>query len=154
VHSVHAYLTRMTIGTWPIAFAVAAGLLPAGPSHAQFDGDRYNIMKPEPGNPRKSTRSKPTDNPEPWLAPKYKSPRGTKKRITTPKRQPAPKKKSNKVPPSLYVPETGRTLRNLPSPTGTETSQQRALRCAHQAGVYGQAAGNRTNYINSCINQR
>jgi len=153
VHSVHAYLTGMTVGMWPIALAVAAGLLAAGPAHAQFDGDRYNIMKAEPGTPRKSTRSKPTDNPEPWLAPKYKSPRSTKQRITTPKPQPAPQKKGSKVPPLLYVPETGRTMPNLPSPTGTETSQQRAVRCAHQAGVYGQAAGNRTNYINSCINQ-
>jgi hypothetical protein len=154
VHSVHAYLTRMTIGTWPIALAVAAGLLAAGPAHAQFDGDRYNIMKPEPGTASRASRAKSKDNPEPWLAPKYKSPRGTRQRITTPKSQPAPQKQGRKVPPSLYVPETGRTLPNLPSPTGSETAQGRAARCAHQAGVYGQAAGNRTNYINSCINQR
>lgn len=150
----HAHLTRMTVGWWPIAFAVTAALLAAGPARAQFDGDRYNIMKPEPGTASRASRSKPKDNPEPWLAPKYKSPRGSKERVTTPKPQPAPRKQGRKVPPSIYVPETGRTLRNLPSPTGTETSQQRAARCAHQAGVYGQAAGNRTNYINSCINQR
>jgi hypothetical protein len=51
------------------------------------------------------------------------------------------------------VPQTGRTLPNLPPPTGTEMSQDRAARCAHQAGVYGQAAGDRTSYINTCINQ-
>ncbi len=62
------------------------------------------------------------------------------------------------VPPPLYVPQTGRVLPNLPSvsgagPNGAETSQDRAVRCAHQAGVYGPAAGDRTAYIGSCINQ-
>jgi len=154
VRNVHAYLTGMVVGACPIAFAVAAALLAAGPAHAQFDGDRYNIMKPEPGTASRASRAKPKENPEPWLAPRYKSPRGTRERVTTPKPRPVPQKEDSKVPPSLYVPETGRTLRNLPSPTGTETSQQRAVRCAHQAGVYGQATGDRTNYINSCINQR
>ena len=36
---------------------------------------------------------------------------------------------------------------------GVETYQDRAARCAHQAGVYGQAAGDRNAYIGSCINQ-
>jgi hypothetical protein len=62
------------------------------------------------------------------------------------------------VPPSLYVPETGRVLPNLPSLPGAgvggvETGQDRALRCAHQAGVYGAAAGDRNAYIGSCVNQ-
>ena len=62
------------------------------------------------------------------------------------------------VPPPLYVPQTGRLLQNLPTvapsgPNGSETSQDRAVRCAHQAGVYGQAAGDRNAYIGSCINQ-
>lgn len=62
------------------------------------------------------------------------------------------------VPPPLYVPQTGRLLPNLPAvtgagPNGAETSQDRAARCTHQAGVYGQAAGDRTSYIGSCINQ-
>jgi hypothetical protein len=65
---------------------------------------------------------------------------------------------SSTVPPLLHVPQTGRVLPNLPTvapsgPNGTETSQDRALRCAHQAGVYGQAAGDRTSYIGTCINQ-
>ena len=56
------------------------------------------------------------------------------------------------------VPETGRVLPNLPTVSGSgadgaETSQDRAVRCAHQAGVYGQAAGNPSAYIGSCINQ-
>jgi hypothetical protein len=62
-------------------------------------------------------------------------------------------------PPPIYVPPTGRALPNLPTvsgsgPGGSETYQDRAVRCAHQAGAYGTAAtGNRTAYIGSCINQ-
>jgi hypothetical protein len=58
----------------------------------------------------------------------------------------------------MFVPETGRVLPNLPpavgsGPGGGESFHDRAARCSHQAGVYGQAAGNRSSYINSCINQ-
>ncbi|HEY4973346.1 MAG TPA: hypothetical protein VII41_07035, partial [Steroidobacteraceae bacterium] len=61
-------------------------------------------------------------------------------------------------PPPLVLPQTGQVIPNLPvvapsGPNGTETSQDRAARCAHQAGVYGQAAGDRTSYIGTCINQ-
>jgi hypothetical protein len=52
------------------------------------------------------------------------------------------------------VPQTGRLLPNLPPPGGTETSQDRSARCAHQAGVYGPAlTGDPGAYIRSCINQ-
>jgi hypothetical protein len=49
-------------------------------------------------------------------------------------------------------------LPNLPTvpgagPGGRETFQDRASRCAHQAGVYGQAAGDRNSYMGTCINQ-
>ena len=61
------------------------------------------------------------------------------------------------LPPPLVVPQTGQALPNLPmigsGPGGTETSQDRALRCAHQAGVYGAAAGDRNAYVGGCINQ-
>jgi hypothetical protein len=62
------------------------------------------------------------------------------------------------VPPPIYVPETGRLLPNLPAlpgagPGGRETGQDRALRCQHQAGVYGDATGNREAYVGGCINQ-
>jgi hypothetical protein len=64
----------------------------------------------------------------------------------------------NAAPPSMYVPQTGMRVPNLPSvggagPGGSETSQDRAVRCAHQAGVYGPAAGDQGSYIRSCINQ-
>jgi hypothetical protein len=124
-----------------ITLLVLAALTPALPARAQSDDDnRYNIMRPEP-----------------WLPPKYKSPRGSKEHVTIP--QPArPPTPPAAVPPPLYVPQTGRALPNLPNPApsgprGQETFQDRAARCAHQAGVYGQAAGNTSVYINSCINQ-
>ncbi len=102
--------------------------------------DDYSIMVPERG-------ARP-ESPEPWLAPKYKSPRGTVKHVTIPK---------STMPP-IVVPQTGRVLPNLPTvpgagPGGRETFQDRASRCAHQAGVYGQAAGDRNTYMGTCINQ-
>ena len=125
--------------------AVLTAALLALPARAGSDDDRYTIMKPEP-------------NYEPWLAPKYKSPRGTKKTVKTPKPAPAPAPQvRTQTPPLLYVPQTGRTLPNLPSAGagagGAETFQDRAARCTHQAGVYGGLAGDRGSYIRTCINQ-
>ncbi len=96
--------------------------------------------------------------PEPWLPPKYKSPRGTRQHIRPRHPVPSPPAPTAKVPPPILVPETGRVLPNLPAlspsgPNGTETFQDRAARCAHQAGVYGDAAGNRSAYIGTCVNQ-
>ena len=120
-----------------LAFAV---VLPALPAHAQSDDDRYTIMRPEP-----------------WLPPKYKSPRGTPQYIVTPRPIEVPPLQTT-TPPPLYVPQTGQVLPNLPAilgagPGGRETSQDRAVRCANQAGVYGSAAGDRNAYVGSCINQ-
>ena len=124
-------------------------MVAALPAHSQSDDERYSIMQPEKG-------AKPA-RPEPWLAPKYKSPRGTRQHVTIPRPAPAPQPRAT-VPPPLYVPQTGQMLPNLPAvapsgPGGWETTQDRAARCAHQAGVYGQAAGDRNAYIGSCINQ-
>ena len=125
------------------------GLLMALPARAASDDSRYDIMVPEKG-------AKP-DKPEPWLAPKYKSPRGTTEHVVIPRPKSVPPMRAA-VPPPIVVPETGRVLPNLPTLSGSgvngaETSQDRAMRCAHQAGVYGQAAGNPSTYIGSCINQ-
>ena len=127
-----------------VAFAMVGAVVSA---HAQSDDERYTIMRPE----------KSVAKPEPWLAPKYKSARGTRHHVVIPQPAPAPQLRTA-VPPPLYVPQTGQVLPNLPAisgsgPGGAETSQDRAARCAHQAGVYGQAAGDRTSYIGSCINQ-
>jgi hypothetical protein len=134
---------------WLTALLALAAIVSALPARAQSDDERYNIMRPEKG-------AKPA-RPEPWLAPKYKSPRGTPEQVVIPRPQPAPKPRAT-VPPPLYVPQTGQMLPNLPAvapsgPGGRETTQDRAARCAHQAGVYGQAAGDRNAYVGSCINQ-
>ena len=99
--------------------------------------------------------------PEPWTAPKYKSPRGTVQQPARPRVAPTdepPRIVAPAIPPTLYVPQTGRTLPNMPtvSPSGRggrETYQDRAVRCAHQAGAYGALAGDRNSYIGTCINQ-
>ena len=111
--------------------------------------DDYSIMVPERG-------ARP-ESPEPWLAPKYKSPRGTGKHVTIPKSTIVTPPTAT-LPPPIVVPQTGRVLPNLPTvpgagPGGRETFQDRASRCAHQAGVYGQAAGDRNTYMGTCINQ-
>ena len=130
---------------------LVAALMSAYPARAQTVDDPYTIMRPEPG----TRQPKPS---EPWLAPKYQSPRGTQQHVKRPRTTPPVEQTYPQAPPPIYVPETGRLLPNLPAlpgagPGGRETGQDRALRCQHQAGVYGSAAGNRDAYIGSCINQ-
>lgn len=103
-------------------------------------GDNFSIMG--------------VQTPEPWLAPTYKSPRGTVKHVVIPKSK-IVSPPNTVVPPDVYVPQTGRTFQNLPTlsgsgPGGTETFQDRAARCAHQAGVYGQATTG--SYMGACVN--
>lgn len=134
-----------------IGIMVAAALAPPLPSRAQSTDDPYSIMKPEPG----TRQPKPS---EPWLAPKYQSPRGGHRHVRVPLNTEPDVSGSPAVPPPIYVPDTGRLLPNLPALPGAgvggaETGQDRASRCAHQAGVYGQAAGNREAYVGGCINQ-
>jgi hypothetical protein len=143
-----AYLMKMRHRSIIVLLALAA-IATAVPARAQSDDDRYTIMRPEPG--------RPAEQPEPWLPPKYKSPRGTRQHIVTPRPIEVPQLQPT-TPPPLYVPQTGQVLPNLPTisgagPGGRETSQDRAVRCANQAGVYGQAAGDRNTYVGSCINQ-
>ena len=128
---------RSTLIASLIAALLAAVTLPA---QAQSDDERYNIMTPEP-----------------WLQPKYKSPRGSTEHVVIPRPSSVPQPQPI-VPPPLYVPQTGQLLPNMPTiapsgPGGTETSQDRAMRCANQAGIYGAAAGDRNAYVGSCINQ-
>src|SRR5689334_23527145 len=89
---------------------------PAAPAFAQsgggYDvlGDNYSIMVPEKG-------SKPS-RPEPWLAPKYKSPRGTVKDVVIPRSTIVPQPHAV-TPPPIVVPQTGRALPNLPTISGS-----------------------------------
>lgn len=137
---------------WPALVIALLMAVPPPSVQAQADDGRYSIMVPENGAASKAR--------EPWLAPKYKSPRGTRKHVKVPSPEPAPVPRQRaQAPPPIVVPETGRVLPNLPTisgagPNGSETYQDRALRCAHQAGAYGPAAtGNRGTYIGTCINQ-
>jgi len=118
-----------------IASAIAAV---AAPSHAQIDDDgRYTIMRPEPGVP-----------------PKYKTPRGSTEHVRIPPSTQAPLPQAA-VPPLLVIPQTGQVVPNQPvlapsGPNRTETHQDRAVRCATQAGTYG---GDRAAFVGTCINQ-
>ncbi len=134
-----------------LSLLAVAAFVSAPPLHAQTVDDPYSIMRPEPGarQPKAS---------EPWLPPKYKSPRGTQQQVKRPRTAPPLVQAYPQSPPPIYVPETGRLLPNLPAlpgagPGGRETGQDRALRCQHQAGVYGDATGNREAYVGGCINQ-
>lgn len=142
-------ITTMQRRAFTILLLAVALLGPALPALAQSLDDPYNIIAPEPGR-----RAQP--QPEPWLPPKYQSPRSERLyRPPQPQLQPAPRAE---VPPSIMVPETGRVLPNLrtlsPSgPNGLETGQDRAMRCAQQLGTYGADAGNPSAYLGSCVNQ-
>jgi hypothetical protein len=134
-----------------VLLILTAALATPAPAQTNYDilGDDYSIMKPEKG-------ARPSQ-PEPWLAPKYKSPRGTVKHVIIPRSR-IIEPPNTTVPPPIVVPQTGRVLPNLPTvsgsgPRGAETFQDRAARCAHQAGVYGQAAGDRNAYVGTCVNQ-
>jgi hypothetical protein len=126
-----------------MALLALTAMVSAVPAHAESDDERYAIMRPE--------------LPEPWLTPKYKSPRGTRQHVVTPQPIPVPQTHVT-VPPPIVAPQTGQVLPNLPTISGSgragaETYQDRAARCAHQAGMYGQAAGDRNVYVGGCINQ-
>src|SRR5262245_65131230 len=114
-------------------------------------GDDYQIMVPEKGSKRQV--SKP-EQPEPWLAPKYKT--GTVQDVRIPKSKTVRPPRSSD-PGYVYVPQTGQTFQNLPTLPGSgrggaETFQDRAIRCTHQAGVYsGQLGANRGSYMGSCL---
>jgi hypothetical protein len=133
---------------WALAALLAAAL--AFPVRGQSVADPYNILRPEP-------TGKAQPQPEPWLPPKYRSPRGMPEHVTVPRPQPVPQPRAQ-TPPPIYVPQTGSVLPNMPvisgsGPGGAETSQDRAMRCAHQAGAYGAAVGDRNAYLGSCVNQ-
>jgi hypothetical protein len=118
------------------------GLLTMPAIAGVLDDDSYSIMKEEPTPP--------------GVVKPYKSPRGTRKHVTVPKRAPDEPRTIPQMPPPIINLQNGQAYPNLPPPIpgsgigGGETGQDRAMRCAHQAGVYGQTG---TNYLGSCITQ-
>ena len=158
---------------WTLALTVLSAPVPA-----QSIDDSLTIMQPEPGSPeaRRLKEQKDEHPAEPVTPPKTANapPKGKKHIGSSSPVYPAPLPPPlhyvpppvqtvtplpQVVPPTMYVPQTGMVLPNLPTvggagPGGSETSQDRAMRCAHQAGVYGPAqTGDRNAYIGSCINQ-
>ena len=99
------------------------------PARAAPDDSRYDIMVPEKD-------AKP-DKPEPWLPPKYKSPRGTTEHVVIPRPKSVPPVRAA-VPPPIVVPQTGRVLPNLPtlSRSGLNGSRDlpRPRRALHPSG--------------------
>ena len=165
-----AYLRGMRL-----ALAVVLMLVLAAPALAaeSDDSGTINIMRPEPGRAVEhrhahKSRGHRAANERKGFGVKENTRRGSSG-LVTPAPLPGPQPPlpvphqqvvtpQPVAPPPLFVPQTGQTLPNLPTiapsgPHGQETYQDRAARCAHQAGIYGPAAGNSSAYINSCINQ-
>jgi hypothetical protein len=161
-----------------LVLVLALGV-PAESTQISADTGTINIMQPErlapvrkhkkPRGPSKSLAPAPAPQGQLAGTQQHKMRRGSANAVyptplpaphdfTPPPPQQVVTSRPAAVPPPLYVPQTGQLLPNLPTvsgsgPGGGETSQDRAARCAHQAGVYGQAAGDRNAYIGSCINQ-
>lgn len=131
------------------AIVVALAAFAATPVFAQSADPNIVHVAPLPLGPA---------TPQPWLPPTYQSPRGTVQHVRPVKPLRVPQHHRAAVPPPIINPQTGVALPNMrtisPSgPGGRETYQDRAVRCAHQAGAYGANAGDRNTYINTCINQ-
>jgi hypothetical protein len=114
----------------------------AGATAAERDrvSDPYSIMAPEP-----------------WVAPKYRSPRKLPQQPDTARTRPArpPAGVAKPAPPTVLP--NGQAVPNLPPVRqgivpggGTETFGDRAARCAHQSGLYGVPAGKQGTYMHSC----
>jgi hypothetical protein len=150
----------------------------AGGGDGGGGGGTINIMRPEPGTPAPSQKVKHSRGHKSPAEPETTEPKGygvkqDSRRGSSNAVYPAPlpgpqapvpvpgietPARRATVPPPLYVPETGRALPNLPATGawsgGAETTQDKSVRCAHQAGVYGpNATGNPAGYVGSCINQ-
>lgn len=133
-----------------LVFALVA---PAASAQTNVDTGTIEIMRPEPQTPPlKHKARRGSSNPV------YPTPLPAPEKPVAVPRLPDAVPRARRAPPPIYVPQTGQLLPNLPmisgsGPGGSETSQDRAMRCAHQAGVYGEAAGDRNAYVGRCVNQ-
>jgi len=134
-----------------VVVPVAVALIVPAAAQAQQKDPNWVIMAPEPG--------RPPEMPQPWITPTYKSPRGLPQHVRTRRhRRHVESRRLSEPPPPIIVPQTGLAVPTLPTlspsgPHGTETFQDKALRCTHQAGAYSALAGDRSTYIGSCVNQ-
>src|SRR5262249_2852859 len=127
-----------------LIFLSAALVTPTFAQTGSILSDNYNIMVREKGSKRQVSKR---EQPEPWLAPKYKS--GTVKHVHVPKSR-IVSPPSGQIPSSVYVPQTGRTFQNLPTVgRGIETSQDRAIRCSHQTTASDQSEPNRATSLDA-----
>ncbi len=143
-----------TMRTGLIVLAAALVLAPIAARAATVD-DPTNIMRPERGSRAAAF--------EAWHQKHPNVPRRTSRGSSNPVYPAALPKPDHFVPspslsaqpnnrvvePYLASPQTGRALPNLDQGR-RETGQDRALRCAHQAGAYGETGGS---YLGTCINQ-
>lgn len=126
--------------------SVAALLLLTGLAAGQEtgrgrDSGNYNIMAPEP-----------------WLPPKYQSPRGLPQRPKNARPRPTPPPSVDIAKPAPpIVLQDGRSVPNLPPVRqgivpggGRETFGDRAARCAHQSGLFGVPMGQQNTYMHFC----
>lgn len=167
-------MPRASLIVGGLALLLAGAASPAFAIEPDADGN-YNIMRPEPGTPaarrpaahRRAPQAAPKSETETVQPKGYGFKQDTRRGSSNPvypaplprpqapapvPRIEAPSQRAT-VPPSMVVPQTGRVLPNLGAGR-PETSQDKAVRCAHQAGVYGpNLTGNPSAYIGSCINQ-
>jgi len=133
---------------WPV---IVLSLVIVAPAAASPQGhDDYNIMVPEKAaKPRAHQRrgSSVIVAPTPLPPPLHYLP---------------PPVQSDVAPPPVVAPPvvapSGQLVPSPPTyspsgPHGTESYQDRAVRCAHEAGVNSGAVGNPSAFIGSCINQ-
>jgi hypothetical protein len=151
------YLQGMTRRYPLIALLALAIAMPAIPAYAASDGT-INIMTPEQGTVKPGKERQRKQIPRGSSNPVYPRPLPAPQTLSAPQPQQTVMPRRAKLPLPMMIPETGRILPNLPPTSGSgrggaETFHERATRCTHQAGIYGDAAGNRNAYIGSCINQ-
>jgi hypothetical protein len=142
----------MTMRIVLLALLAAPVMAPAAVC-AQAD-ERYSIMRPEPGRHDDSFRvwrvpvPKPVRRAHGSSNPVYPTPLPQPDHFApTPEIATQPPLRS--VQPYVMSPQSGRVLPNLDQGR-PESGQDRAMRCAHQAGVYGEPGGS---YLGACINQ-
>jgi hypothetical protein len=136
-----------------VTAALVLGLMAAGTisqAHAQAANDPYRVLSVPP-----LVQPQPTT---PWVQPVLPSDPSLHNTRIPPAPTTVPRLRATNVPPPIYVPETGLSLPNERAisgsgPGGKETYQDRAARCADQAGNYGPLAGDRSAYIGMCVNQ-